>query len=75
MGANLIKVLEEKDELFMTGRYKIITDCVREWVILLFGFSVIVYFSICARRIYKTNNGVLTFDVVMLLIEAAKVGE
>ena len=72
MGAHLAQVIKDKDDLFLTGKYKIVTDCVREWAILLFGIFVIIYFSICAYRIYRTT-GVLTFDSAMILIEAFKV--
>jgi hypothetical protein len=72
MGSNLSEVLKARDNLFMTSRFAVVTDCVREWAILIFGIWVMVYFSVCARRIYKTTLE-LTFDVLMLLIEVIKV--
>jgi len=72
MGAHLDTVLRDRDELFLEGKFKIVTDCVRQWSIIIFGTFLIIYFAICSQRIYKTN-GSLTFDSFMLLFEALKV--
>lgn len=44
----------------------------RQWLLLVGGLFFIVYFLVCARRLYMSANKKLSFDVLVLIVESGK---
>ena len=47
-------------------------ESLRQWFVLILTFTLLVLFLLAIRRTYKTQR-VLTFDCLVLAIEAIKV--
>ena len=44
----------------------------RQWMILLFCMGMIMAFFVCAKRLYTSAGHKITFDSVVLIVEAGK---